>query len=241
MTISASALRAILKAHADPVNAAGAKRYFVDGVKTYGVHRAFLDELTREAVAALRASGGLAKALRVADGLYRSANMDEAALAARILERFERHIVPAHFPTFNRWVDSLNDWASCDSLCGQVIGPLIARHPTLMRRVAPWTRSRHRWRRRAAAVSLIPLARSGERLPEILAVADRLLPDPDVMVQRGVGWLLKEATKRRAKEVAAYLVANREKTSRLVLRYACEKLPPARRRVVLASGGRPPR
>jgi 3-methyladenine DNA glycosylase AlkD len=199
--LTATALRGVLRAHADPANAAGARRYFVDGVETYGVP---------------------------------SGNMDEAALATGIIGRFKRHLVPAHFATLNRWVDGLQDWASTDSLCGDLIGPLICAYPDLIMRVVPWTRSRHRWRRRAAAVSLIPLARTGERLPAILRVADRLLGDPDPMVQKGVGWLLKEATKRRADMIVAYLVSHRHRTSRLVLRYASEKLPAGQRRRVLS-------
>lgn len=260
MSVSVASLRALLRANADPVNAAGARRYFVGGVKTYGVHRALLDGFARDAVAALRAGQageprppavtragarpdartGLPAALRIAGGLYRSGNLDEAALAVRILERFGRHLTPAHFGTFDRWVGFLNDWASCDSLCCKIIGPLIRDHPVLIRRLAPWTRSRHRWRRRAAAVSMIPLARTGERLPEILDMADRLLGDTDLMVQKGVGWLLKEATKKKAGKVVTYLVVNRDRTTRLVLRYACENLSPAHRRRVLGSP-RPPR
>ena len=256
VSVSVASLRALLRAHADPVNAAGARRYFVDGVKTYGVHRALLDGFARDAVAALRVGQareprlralkragtrptvrtGLPAALRIAGGLYRSGNMDEAALAARILQRFGRHLTPAHFGTFDRWVSFLNDWASCDSLCCQIIGPLVRDHPALIRRLVPWTRSRHRWRRRAAAVSMIPLARTGERLPEILNMADRMLGDADTMVQKGVGWLLKETTKKGG-EVATYLTANRDRTTRLVLRYACENLSPAHRRRVLGPQG----
>ncbi len=238
MPPSATSLRALLRAHADPENAAGAQRWFVGGVKTYGVHRERLDGLAREAAAALKANGGLPAVLRIADGLYRSRNMDEAALAARTLERFTRDITPAHFATFHRWVDFLDDWASTDSLCTQVIGPLIREHHQLIRRVVPWTRSRHRWRRRAAAVSLIPLARTGERLRDIFAIAGRLIGDPDDMVQKGVGWLLKEATRLRPRQVVSYLVARRDQTTRLVLRYACEKLPPAQRRQVLGPARR---
>ncbi len=233
MPPSATSLRALLRAHADSKNAAGAQRWFVGGVNTYGVHREMLDGLARETAAALKASGGLPAALRIANGLYRSRNMDEAALAARILGRFTGDLTPAHFATFNRWVDCLDDWASTDSLCTQVIGQLVRDHPQLIRRLIPWTRSRHRWRRRAAAVSLIPVARTGERLREIFAIADWLIGDPDDMVQKGVGWLLKEATRLRAREVVNYLIARRDQTTRLVLRYACEKLPPAQRRRVL--------
>ncbi len=220
------------------MNAAGARRYFVDGVKTYGVHREFLHRLARDTAAGLKTNspeggGGLPAALRIGDGLFRSGNMDEAAVATGIVARFQRHLTPAHFATLHRWVDGVQDWASCDSLCGDLIGPLIREHPQLIGRVVPWTRSRHRWRRRAAAVSLISLARTGERLPEILRVADRLLGNPDVMVQKGVGWLLKEATRRRADAIVAYLVNKGPNTSRLVLRYASEKLSPAQRRRVL--------
>ena len=243
MTMSATSLRETLKAHADPANAEGAQRFFAGGVKTYGVRRELLDGIARDAVREVRAGGGLTAALRIADGLYRSKNMDEAALAARILVRFARHLTPTHFAAFDRWVNCLDDWASCDSLSTQVIGPVVRDHPGLIRRFIPWTRARHRWRRRAAMVALIPLARTGKGLPEIFAMTDRLLGDPDDMVQKGAGWLLKEATRHRADEVIAYLIVNREQTSRLVLRYASEKLTPAQRARVLgapARGGRVP-
>ena len=233
-TVTATSLRAILRAHADPVNAAGAQRYFVGGVKTYGVSRKGLDEISRRATAELRETGGLPAALRVGNSLYRSGNTDEAALAARILERFSRQLELQHFATFDRWIGWLRDWASCDSLCGQLLGPLIRRHPSSIRRVAPWTRARHRWRRRASVVCLIPLARHGERLTEVLAIADRVLGDDDDMVRKGVGWLLKEGTRRQPDVIVRYLLANRHRTSRLVLRYACELLPPKTRARVLA-------
>ena len=239
MTITAASLRALLRAHADPANAAGAQRYFTDGVKTYGVRREKLDAFAREAAVSLKARGGAQAALRIAGGLYRSGNMDEAALAARILQRFHRDLGSEHWNTFNRWIDFLQDWASCDSLCTQIIGPVVRGHPALVRRVVPWTRSQHRWRRRAAAVCLIPLARTGEHVDDVLDIADRLLGDPDEMIQKGVGWLLKEASREQAREVIAYLVENRERTARLVLRYASEKLTPAQRLSVLGRPGRP--
>jgi 3-methyladenine DNA glycosylase AlkD len=49
------------------------------------------------------------------------------------------------------------------------------------------------------------------------------------MVQKGVGWMLKEASKRRPEEVRKYLLKWRQRTSALVLRYASEKLPAEKR------------
>lgn len=71
----------------------------------------------------------------------------------------------------------------------------------------------------------MPKARKGEMLKEAFKVADRLMTDRDDMVQKGVGWLLKEASKEHPNEVRDYLLKWREKTAALVLRYASEKLP----------------
>jgi len=97
-----------------------------------------------------------------------------------------------------------------------------------------WARSRNRWHRRAAATSLIPAARRGLYTDEIFRLARRLYRDPDEMVQKGVGWLLKEASKARRPEVVRFLLSVKHNAPRLVLRYASEKLSPTERRRVLA-------
>ena len=66
-------------------------------------------------------------------------------------------------------------------------------------------------------------------LEEAFALADRLMEDDDDMVQKGVGWLLKEASKKNPEKVRGYLLNWRDRTSALVLRYASEKLPKDRR------------
>jgi 3-methyladenine DNA glycosylase AlkD len=57
------------------------------------------------------------------------------------------------------------------------------------------------------------------------AIADRLMADGDDMVQKGVGWLLKEASREHPEEIRKYLLRWREKASSLTLRYASKKLP----------------
>ena len=57
---------------------------------------------------------------------------------------------------------------------------------------------------------------------EAAAVTERLLADRDDMVQKGLGWLLREWAKHDPK--AAVLMAIRGRASRLVLRTACERL-----------------
>jgi len=66
-------------------------------------------------------------------------------------------------------------------------------------------------------------------IEEAFTIADRLMEDDDDMVQKGVGWLLKEASKKNPEEVRSYLLNWRDRASALVLRYASEKLPKDRR------------
>jgi 3-methyladenine DNA glycosylase AlkD len=60
-----------------------------------------------------------------------------------------------------------------------------------------------------------------------------LLPSKDDMVQKGLGWLLREAVKFNPKQTVTYLMTIRERTPRLVLRTACETLPEAAKEKVL--------
>ena len=53
------------------------------------------------------------------------------------------------------------------------------------------------------------------------------------MVQKGLGWLLRETAKADPKRTVPYLMKIRKKAPRLVLRTACETLPAATRRRVL--------
>jgi 3-methyladenine DNA glycosylase AlkD len=61
--------------------------------------------------------------------------------------------------------------------------------------------------------------------PEITKLSNSLLDDPDDMVQKGLGWLLRETAKFGPKRTVPYLMTIRGRAPRLVLRTACETLP----------------
>jgi 3-methyladenine DNA glycosylase AlkD len=88
-----------------------------------------------------------------------------------------------------------------------------------------WTKSDNRWVKRAAAVSLIIPARKGLYLSDIFEIADLVHSDPDDMVQKGYGWMLKVASQSHLKEVFEYVMDRRATMPRTALRYAIEKMP----------------
>ncbi|MDD2324083.1 MAG: DNA alkylation repair protein, partial [Bacteroidales bacterium] len=76
-------------------------------------------------------------------------------------------------------------------------------------------------------------ARKGKFLNDIFAIADLLLNDPDDMVQKGYGWMLKVASQRHESEIFSYVMKNKNAMPRTALRYAIEKMPDALRRAAM--------
>ena len=111
---------------------------------------------------------------------------------------------------------------------------MIVAKPSRANTVFRWAKSPVRWHRRAACVALIQGTRRRMFLPEVIRLSNLLLSDEDDMVQKGLGWLLRETAKADPKRTVPYLMSIRDRAPRLVLRTACETLPPGTRKKILA-------
>ena len=172
---------------------------------------------------------------RLSTGLFATRNFAEGAFVCYIYRRFAKHCGAREFKMFTSWLDNyVHNWDLTDGLSLWLLGASIANDATLIAKLDVWTRSKNRWKRRAAAVCLVYSAKHGEHTQAILRIATPLIADEDDMVQKGVGWLLKETYPKKPTEVAHFLIANRERTTRLVLRYAAEKMTAVDKARVLA-------
>jgi len=171
---------------------------------------------------------------RLCTELWESGKNEEGNLVCYVYRRFAKHCGPREFRVFTRWLDKyVHNWGHTDGLSLWLLGASIANDPALIPQLYPWTRSRNRWKRRAAAVALVPSARRGLHAREIFRVAQPLIPDSDDMVRKGVGWLLKETYPKKSVETAKFLLPWAGKAPRVVLRYAAEKMTPADRSKIL--------
>lgn len=147
--------------------------------------------------------------------------------ASKISDRHEK----ADFRRFESWLKTyVDNWGSCDHLCCGPIGNVILRHPELVAKARKWARSKNRWLRRGAAVSLIVPVRKGMLLDEVFRTADILLTDDDDMVQKGYGWMLKDASLEFPDDVFRYVMKHKAVMPRTALRYAIERYPADRRK-----------
>jgi 3-methyladenine DNA glycosylase AlkD len=171
---------------------------------------------------------------RFCEALWKTGRLEAGVLVCHLYRRFGKQTGAREFGMFERWLGLyVNNWAHTDGVASWLMAAAIENEPALIDRLPPWTRSQHRWKRRGAAVALIQEAKHGRHTDRILEIATLLIGDPDDMVQKGVGWLLKVAYAKKPREIVAFLEKRKATTPRLILRYAAEKMNAADRRAVL--------
>jgi 3-methyladenine DNA glycosylase AlkD len=231
----AAQIRRALKGGGSAEYAAGVQWFFKDGVKSQGWYTA---DLRRAAVFSrreIRKEQGLDFLIEVAHRLFSGSVLEEKIAAVFLLEKLDGEFGDAEFKLFESWLDRISSWADHDGLVHYLIAPMVASKPARTKAVFRWRKSPNRWHRRAACVALIRGARTKMFFPEIKKLSDSLLDDDDDMVQKGLGWLLRETTKFDAKRAVPYLMKIRGRAPRLVLRTACETLPSMARKQLLAT------
>jgi 3-methyladenine DNA glycosylase AlkD len=225
-----SAVRKSLKAAGDARAREVAQRFFKEPVKCYGMKSAVAAKIAKDVSRDVK---GLPKGevFAICQELMASGYIEEFGVAAEWAYGMRKDFQPADMKLFEKWVSKyVDNWAKCDTLCNHTIGDLVEQYPELVGRLKVWAKSENRWVRRAAAVTLIVPAKRGLFLSEVFEIADLLLMDGDDMVQKGYGWMLKEASRKHQKDVFQFVLDRRDRMPRTALRYAIEKMPPEMRR-----------
>jgi 3-methyladenine DNA glycosylase AlkD len=210
------------------------QHFFKEEVRSRGWYTAELRKVAVRFRRSIARERGMEFLVRVSDKLFSGRMLEEKVFAVFLLENQTGDFGKREFQLFASWLDRVTSWADHDGLAHYLLAPMVSADPTRCRDVFLWAKSRNRWRRRAACVALIRGARKKRFFPEIVRLTEKLLDDEDDMVQKGLGWLLREAAKYDAKRTVPYLVKLRGRAPRLVLRTACETLPAATRKRVLA-------
>ena len=215
-----------LKQHIDPEYRDGERRFFKEAIKNFGVRLPERRKIAAKFWPEVK-NFNKAKLFALANKMFQAGYNELASIASSWIWRRREEFQPEDFRVFAKWVEKYFDnWAKIDDFCTHSLGYLVNQYPELVKNLLTWTNSKNRWVKRAAAVSLIyPFGQRKKYLPMIFKIAGKLLVDKDDMVQKGYGWMLKEASKYNQKEVFAFVMKHKNKMPRTALRYAIEKLP----------------
>lgn len=127
----------------------------------------------------------------------------------------------------------INNWDLVDVSAAKIVGAYLAeRNKDVLIVLA---RSSSMWERRVAIIATFYFIKAGS--PEwTLHLAELMLQDEEDLIQKAVGWMLREVGKNCGEDVLMDFLGEEERYKtmpRTMLRYAVEKLPPGRRAAYL--------
>ena len=216
----------IINSDISPERIAANERFFKENIKSAGWSMPKIRSLGKKYAESFQKEKYEFKhVLELAEKLFKTTKMEQVTLALEILKHYYKSYTPELFTTFAKWANYLTNWALTDDFAMHHLAKLLALDESLFKELLKWTKSNNRWIRRASLVAFKPEAAKGNKLKEVLTLCEKLMKDEDEMVQKAVGWVLKEASRKHPQEIAVFLLHWKPKISRKVLSAACEKMP----------------
>lgn len=225
---TAQEVSAVLRRMADPAVAEHSQRYFKTAKGQYGCGDRFLGIR----VPALRSQIGpyaqlpRPQILKLLRSAYHEERLFALLLLVRQFERGDDSAKEAVYSLYLKHIKWVNNWDLVDLSAPNIVGAFLLdrdKQPLYDLAAAPIL-----WPRRIAALATLTFIRNN-RFDDALAIAWRLIHDPEDLIHKAVGWMLREIGKRRLAAEKTFLDAHAAEMPRTMLRYAIEKFPPDRR------------
>ena len=206
-----------------PERAEGEKRYLKSDLEFIGVTLGQIRGVVRDVAGPL----GHDELVTVATELWARPIFDRRLAAVMLLERFVVELGPADLPLIERLVRESRTWALGDAIADDVLGRIVLAAPDgLVTEMDRWAADDDFWVRRSSMLCELRPIRQGQPLDRFLARAERMLEEREFFIRKAIGWVLREAGKRRPDEVGAWLAPRTHRASGVTMREAVKYLPP---------------
>lgn len=214
-----------------------ARRFFKTGPGQYGAGDQFLGvkvPVLRAFVRDLKGAG-----VEVALPLLKSSWHEARAVALMLLVRqFQRSDEQTQKRIYQLYLKStkfINSWDLVDMSAEHIVGGWLNDKPAVREKVLTrLATSKSLWERRIAILATFHYIKKGD-IGESLRVAKLLLKDEEDLIQKAVGWMLREIGKRVSeREQEAFLQRHYREMPRTMLRYAIERFEEPKRKRYLA-------
>jgi 3-methyladenine DNA glycosylase AlkD len=218
-----------LKKLADPKFAAGSQRFNKTGPGEYAEHDRFLGirvPLIREQVKNYRDLLNLSDQSELLQNEWHEVRL--FALLSMV-DSFKRSDDTARRQITQRYLKlkkHINGWDLVDVSAPQIVGGWYYNQDRAP--VDKLITSKKLWDRRIAMLATFYYIRQ-EDLDDTFRYAGQLLSDPEDLMHKAAGWMLREAGKRDKKRLTDFLDQHAASMPRTMLRYAIEKLSPTAR------------
>jgi 3-methyladenine DNA glycosylase AlkD len=232
------AIRAELKAVADPEKAELLLRFFKTGPGEYGAGDQFLG-IVMPKVRKIVRSHRQASNEDILSLLHSKYHEERMTALLILVEQYRRSDAARRNAIYHLYLENtawINNWDLVDLTAPHIVGAqLHKKDKTILKKLAL---SKNLWERRIAALSTFYFISHGE-CRDALGIAGLLLHDPHDLIHKAVGWMLREVGKRCSMEQeCAFLDSHSATMPRTMLRYAIERFPEPLRLKYLKAGVR---
>ena len=226
--------------HADPSQVAGLSRFFKTGPGEYGEGDRFLGikvPVTRSVVKECWKETGFDDLEECIRSEYHELRLAALLTLLQIFThaKKDKELQKKCVDFYLGHTEYINNWDLVDLSCYEILGRwLLDKDRKLLYELAG--NGKTIWEQRIGMVSTMQFLRKGE-LDDTYAIAEIFLEKPQPihdLLQKSVGWLLRDAGKRDVQRLRRWLDTNVHRMPRTMLRYAIEKFPEEERRYFLS-------
>ena len=228
--------------HQDPSQVAGLSRFFKCGPGQYGEGDKFLGikvPITREVVKSTWKEVTFEDLEECISSEYHELRLAALLTLIEIFSHSKKkpEVQQNCIDFYLSHTTFINNWDLVDLSCYPLLGVwLLDKDRTLLYDLAG--NGKTIWEQRIGIVSTMTFVRAGQ-LNDTFAIADLFLNENEHLhdlLEKAVGWLLREAGKRDSERLANWLCPRASSMPRTMLRYAIEKFPETERQHFLKLG-----
>jgi 3-methyladenine DNA glycosylase AlkD len=139
---------------------------------------------------------------------------------------------------YMKHIAHVNNWDLVDGSAEFIVGQWLEDRPEKLSVLKKLASSDNLWQRRVAVLSTFAYIKQG-KADDALIIIDMLLHDPHDLIQKAVGWMLREIGKRIDRQTLLdFLDKHARDMPRTTLRYSIEHLSPEQRAYYMAAKSR---
>ena len=226
-------LRSDLKSISNPKKAKILQRFFKTGKGEYGEGDIFMGITVPESRKIAIKYENLS--LEEVEQLLKSKIHEERLIALLLLvHNYQNHEEkrPAIYNFYIKSADNnyINNWDLVDLSSHQIAGHyLLNKDRSILYKLA---KSSNIWERRISIISTYAFIRK-DQFRDTLKISEILLKDNHDLIQKAVGWMLREVGKKDQQTLKKFLKKHYKQMPRIALRYSIERLPEKQRKAYL--------
>ncbi|MDD5012652.1 MAG: DNA alkylation repair protein [Candidatus Nanoarchaeia archaeon] len=161
------------------------------------------------------------------DELWDSNIHEEKSLAIHILQQYKKQFSVETWKFLKQRLDKAKTWDHIDYLATDIFGEILLNNLFLMSEIKEMANSRNFWERRLAIESTMKMIKKN-KIELTLRLAENLIYDDNTYVQKGAGWMLREAGKKNRAVIKDFILMHIDMKP-IAFSYATEKMTELRK------------